>query len=265
MRIHTYNRYAAIKPWFIVSGLKWFGFKWNVEFVWLSLKRLTAAGCGFRSFWSGSVVLTVTLCSQVSFDRKKHFDWSSFNTLHLRIRGDGRPWMVNISAETYFSHQRDDMYSYFLYTRGGPYWQDIKVWVTTNKSINTQLWRTRRPDILDTVLFDNSTLIWSKSNILLVCPYYSFFLLLWQIPFSKFFLSSRGRVQDDQHALWLDKVWWIYICFYVTFNRIWNQASVLYEGLLSLLWQDPCDIYLLVTTGMERSKGSVSQPFGFVF
>ncbi|KAL7889235.1 hypothetical protein AOLI_G00014930 [Acnodon oligacanthus] len=87
-----------------------------------------------------------------SFNRKRHFDWSSFNTLVLRIRGDGRPWMVNISAETFFSHQRDDIYSYFLYTRGGPYWQDIK------------------------------------------------------IPFSKFFLSSRGRIQDDQHALWLDKV-----------------------------------------------------------
>ncbi|XP_028837197.1 complex I intermediate-associated protein 30, mitochondrial [Denticeps clupeoides] len=87
-----------------------------------------------------------------SFDRKKHYDLSSFNTLHLRVRGDGRPWMINVGAETYFSHQKDDIYSYFLYTRGGPYWQDVK------------------------------------------------------IPFSKFFLSSRGRIQDDQHSLWLDKV-----------------------------------------------------------
>lgn len=87
-----------------------------------------------------------------SFDRKKHHDWSSFNTLHLRLRGDGRPWMINIAAETYFSHQKDDVYSYFVYTRGGPYWQDVK------------------------------------------------------IPFSKFFLSHRGRIQDDQHPLWLDKI-----------------------------------------------------------
>ncbi|KAF4105938.1 complex I intermediate-associated protein 30, mitochondrial [Onychostoma macrolepis] len=90
--------------------------------------------------------------SLASFDRKKHFDWSSFNTLHMRIRGDGRPWMVNVSTETFFSHQKDDIYSYFLYTRGGPYWQDVK------------------------------------------------------IPFSKFFLSSRGRIQDSQHVVWLDKV-----------------------------------------------------------
>uniref|UniRef100_A0A1A7WCC4 Complex I intermediate-associated protein 30, mitochondrial n=1 Tax=Iconisemion striatum TaxID=60296 RepID=A0A1A7WCC4_9TELE len=87
-----------------------------------------------------------------SFDRKKHFDWSSFNTLHLRIRGDGRPWMINVTTENYFSHQKDDIYSYFLYTRGGPYWQDVK------------------------------------------------------IPFSKFFITHRGRIHDDQHPLWLDKV-----------------------------------------------------------
>lgn len=87
-----------------------------------------------------------------SFDRKKHHDWTSFNTLHLRVRGDGRPWMINLAAETYFSHQKDDVYCYFLYTRGGPYWQDVK------------------------------------------------------IPFSKFFLTHRGRIQDDQHPVWLDKV-----------------------------------------------------------
>ncbi|XP_061897236.1 complex I intermediate-associated protein 30, mitochondrial [Entelurus aequoreus] len=87
-----------------------------------------------------------------SFDRKKHYDWTSFNTLHLRVRGDGRPWMINIAAETFFSHQKDDMYNYFLYTRGGPYWQDIK------------------------------------------------------IPFSKFFLTHRGRIQDGQCCLWLDKI-----------------------------------------------------------
>ncbi|XP_018421545.1 PREDICTED: complex I intermediate-associated protein 30, mitochondrial [Nanorana parkeri] len=87
-----------------------------------------------------------------AFGRTLHNDWSNFNTLHLRIRGDGRPWMVNIQSETYFSLQWDDLYHYFLYTRGGPYWQDVK------------------------------------------------------IPLSKFFMSSRGRVQDGQYPLWPDKV-----------------------------------------------------------
>lgn len=87
-----------------------------------------------------------------AFGRTLHSDWSNFNTLHLRIRGDGRPWMVNIQSETYFSLQWDDLYHYFIYTRGGPYWQDVK------------------------------------------------------IPLSKFFMSSRGRVQDGQYALWPDKI-----------------------------------------------------------
>lgn len=87
-----------------------------------------------------------------AFDVKKHHDWSAFNCLYLRVRGDGRPWMINIITETYFSHQKDDLYNYFLFTRGGPYWQEVK------------------------------------------------------IPFSKFFLSSRGRVQDGQYPLWLDKI-----------------------------------------------------------
>ncbi|XP_075048782.1 complex I intermediate-associated protein 30, mitochondrial [Mixophyes fleayi] len=87
-----------------------------------------------------------------AFNRKLCYDWSNFNTLHLRIRGDGRPWMVNIQSETYFSLQWDDLYNYFLYTRGGPYWQDVK------------------------------------------------------IPLSKFFMTSRGRIQDRQFPLWPDKI-----------------------------------------------------------
>ncbi|XP_008300919.1 complex I intermediate-associated protein 30, mitochondrial [Stegastes partitus] len=89
---------------------------------------------------------------RAAFNRKQHYNWSNFNTLHLRIRGDGRPWMINLSVDTYFEHNKDDIYSYFLFTRGGPYWQDVK------------------------------------------------------IPFSKFFFSSRGRIQDNQHPIWLDKI-----------------------------------------------------------
>ncbi|XP_077178962.1 complex I intermediate-associated protein 30, mitochondrial [Paroedura picta] len=88
----------------------------------------------------------------VAFDRKQPYDWSSFNSLHLRVRGDGRPWMVNIYTNPYYSHNEDDLYNYFMFTRGGPYWEEIK------------------------------------------------------IPFSKFFMSSRGRIQDQQYALWLDKI-----------------------------------------------------------
>ncbi|KAG9465682.1 hypothetical protein GDO78_017909 [Eleutherodactylus coqui] len=60
--------------------------------------------------------------------------------------------MVNIQSEMYFSANWDDLYNYFLYTRGGPYWQDVK------------------------------------------------------IPLSKFFMTSRGRIQDGQYPLWPDKI-----------------------------------------------------------
>ncbi|XP_044292051.1 complex I intermediate-associated protein 30, mitochondrial [Varanus komodoensis] len=88
----------------------------------------------------------------VAFNRKSPYDWTSFNSLFLRVRGDGRPWMINIYTDPYFSHHRDDLYHYFMFTRGGPYWEEIR------------------------------------------------------IPFSKFIFSTRGRVQDNQHELWLDKI-----------------------------------------------------------
>ncbi|XP_073656860.1 complex I intermediate-associated protein 30, mitochondrial isoform X3 [Tursiops truncatus] len=61
------------------------------------------------------------------FERKRFYDWSQFNTLYLRVRGDGRPWMVNIREDTDIIQRKDQMYSYFMFTRGGPYWQEVKV------------------------------------------------------------------------------------------------------------------------------------------
>lgn len=60
-------------------------------------------------------------------ERKKFYDWSQFNTLYLRVRGDGRPWMVNIKQDTDLVQRSNQMYSYFMFTRGGPYWQDVKI------------------------------------------------------------------------------------------------------------------------------------------
>lgn len=62
-----------------------------------------------------------------AFDRRKSYDWSQFNTLYLRVRGDGRPWMVNIREDTDFIQKSNQMYSYFMFTRGGPYWQEVKI------------------------------------------------------------------------------------------------------------------------------------------
>ncbi|XP_055381075.1 complex I intermediate-associated protein 30, mitochondrial [Condylostylus longicornis] len=87
-----------------------------------------------------------------SFKREVTYDWTQYNTLVLKVRGDGRNYLINLHTEGYFDLLWNDIYHYVLYTRGGPHWQISK------------------------------------------------------IPFSKFFLASKGRVQDRQGAIPLNCV-----------------------------------------------------------
>ncbi|KRZ25017.1 putative complex I intermediate-associated protein 30, mitochondrial [Trichinella pseudospiralis] len=80
-----------------------------------------------------------------SFNRQEVYEhWSLFTHLVLKIRGDGRTYLLNLSQPGYFDVQAHDIFNYPLYTHGGPYWQYEK------------------------------------------------------IPFSKFYLSSHARIQDQQ-------------------------------------------------------------------
>ncbi|KAI4482196.1 hypothetical protein M0802_013747 [Mischocyttarus mexicanus] len=87
-----------------------------------------------------------------SFKREARLNWNSYNHLVMRVRGDGRIYMINIGNKGFFDIHWNDLYNYVLCTRGGPYWQFVK------------------------------------------------------IPFSKFALSSHGRLQDDQVPLTLDNI-----------------------------------------------------------
>ncbi|XP_031624576.1 complex I intermediate-associated protein 30, mitochondrial [Contarinia nasturtii] len=62
-----------------------------------------------------------------SFQRDSYFDWGQYNTLVLRVRGDGRPYSLNLHSPGFFDVTWHDIYSYILYTRGGPHWQLVKI------------------------------------------------------------------------------------------------------------------------------------------
>ncbi|XP_023568395.1 complex I intermediate-associated protein 30, mitochondrial [Octodon degus] len=109
-----------------------------------------------------------------SFERKMCYDWSQYNSLYLRVRGDGRPWMVNIREQKEFIQNKDQMYSYFMYT----------------------------------LLFMGSHVCHVYTGQFTEC-FNCLFLsynVFFQIPFSKFFFSNKGRIRDAQYKLLLDKI-----------------------------------------------------------
>lgn len=120
-----------------------------------------------KALFSGEIVQRIPLDGKVkrtgycsikserarkSFKRDSYLDWTSYNMLVMRVRGDGRNYLINIHTKGYFDISWNDIYHYVLYTRGGPYWQVAR------------------------------------------------------IPFSKFFFTNKGRIQDHQDGLPLDKV-----------------------------------------------------------
>jgi len=64
---------------------------------------------------------------QKSFKRVIYHDWTNYTHLVLRIRGDGRTYNLLISNRGFYDLTWNDMYYYPLYTRGGPYWQLVKI------------------------------------------------------------------------------------------------------------------------------------------
>ena len=57
-------------------------------------------------------------------DKVVPHDLDQFDTLELRVRGDGRTYFFNIHPE---SNSPDDLYQAFIFTRGGPNWEIIRV------------------------------------------------------------------------------------------------------------------------------------------
>ena len=53
------------------------------------------------------------------------YDLSGYDALQLRVRGDGRRFIANLSAPSWA--RKDDIWQTFVFTRGGPDWEDITV------------------------------------------------------------------------------------------------------------------------------------------
>ncbi|XP_023940002.1 complex I intermediate-associated protein 30, mitochondrial [Bicyclus anynana] len=62
-----------------------------------------------------------------AFKREATYNWHLYNTLVVKLRGDGRSYLLNISCEGYYDITWNDIYHYVLFTRGGPYWQIAKI------------------------------------------------------------------------------------------------------------------------------------------
>ncbi|VDP06210.1 unnamed protein product [Soboliphyme baturini] len=63
-----------------------------------------------------------------AFYRRDYYNlWSRFTHLILKVRGDGRIYLLNLGTPGSFDITSHDVYNYPLYTHGGPYWQYEKI------------------------------------------------------------------------------------------------------------------------------------------
>lgn len=54
-------------------------------------------------------------------------DWMEYTHLTMNIRGDGRKWFLNLHVKRGYDILWNDRWSYPIFTRGGPYWQYVKI------------------------------------------------------------------------------------------------------------------------------------------
>ncbi|CAK9813306.1 Complex I intermediate-associated protein 30, mitochondrial [Anthophora quadrimaculata] len=73
-----------------------------------------------------------------SFKRIAPNNWLRYNELVLRVRGDGRCYLINLLCDKRFDVTRLHAHNYLMYTRGGPHWQVVRIpfskFVFTNKA-----------------------------------------------------------------------------------------------------------------------------------
>ena len=89
----------------------------------LDVDRLPEDGQVTRTGWAS----VLSPFKSKSFNRPGYYDWRNFTHITLRIRGDGRTYVLILRTPGYFDVHYHDMFIYSLHTRGGPYWQDVRI------------------------------------------------------------------------------------------------------------------------------------------
>jgi NADH dehydrogenase [ubiquinone] 1 alpha subcomplex assembly factor 1 len=79
-----------------------------------------------RSAYAGYANIQ-SLTKYRSFKREEPFDLDQYTHFLIKVRGDGRSYMMLLSQMHTFDMTETYMFAYPLYTRGGPYWQHAKI------------------------------------------------------------------------------------------------------------------------------------------
>eukprot|EP00095_Tigriopus_kingsejongensis_P009254 maker-scaffold922_size80897-snap-gene-0.19 protein:Tk09254 transcript:maker-scaffold922_size80897-snap-gene-0.19-mRNA-1 annotation:"probable complex i intermediate-associated protein mitochondrial precursor" len=62
-----------------------------------------------------------------SFAREANLGFQYFTAIQMRIRGDGRTYILNVHISGMYDMEWNDLWNFPIHTRGGPYWQDIVI------------------------------------------------------------------------------------------------------------------------------------------
>ena len=62
-----------------------------------------------------------------AFYRKKLMDLTDYTHFRLKIRGDGRNYMLLIKNDSHFQETQTYLVMHPIYTHGGPYWQELRI------------------------------------------------------------------------------------------------------------------------------------------
>lgn len=122
------------------------------------------------------IILRIT---QASWFEKESFDLSEYDAFQIRVRGDGRRFIANIGAPGL--GRKDDVWQCFVFTRGGPEWENITVCeISPPCRLNCYC-----------STCGNFLLVQSCMNVIsFIC------ICNIQLPFGDFFVTHRGYMQD---------------------------------------------------------------------